>query len=252
MLDLCLLTIVIIIILFIYFFYIKSNNQEHYNNDLIEKEKYYHSDVIGSIRISAVSNFIPTGYLLCDGSSISKEKYSLLYSIIGDTYNTNNDDTMFQLPDLRGVSVLQYQKNINFNSYGNTLGLKGGSDSYTLIDREMPAHSHYMFVLGNQPDIGKNYVMSANDNIDFGFLGGAEGRATQLYDLITKNKLANEFYDLTIDNTKGRGYDMMNSYKKLGPYDGVGRVKSVGEGKPFNIMNPYIILKYIIYTGIKI
>lgn len=44
---------------------------------------------------------IPVGFLLCDGSEVSKIDYADLYAIIADTYGTATDTTKFKLPDLR-------------------------------------------------------------------------------------------------------------------------------------------------------
>ena len=46
---------------------------------------------------------IPYGWLLCDGSEISRSQYSNLYSAIGVCWGTGNGSTTFNLPDLRGV-----------------------------------------------------------------------------------------------------------------------------------------------------
>lgn len=44
---------------------------------------------------------IPVGFLLCDGSEVSKTDYADLYAIIADTYGTATDTAKFKLPDLR-------------------------------------------------------------------------------------------------------------------------------------------------------
>lgn len=44
----------------------------------------------------------PTGYLLCNGSEVSKTTYADLYAVIGDAFGTASDNTKFKLPDLRG------------------------------------------------------------------------------------------------------------------------------------------------------
>ena len=46
---------------------------------------------------------IPYGWLLCDGSEISRSQYSNLYSAIGVCWGTGNGSTTFNLPDLRGM-----------------------------------------------------------------------------------------------------------------------------------------------------
>ncbi len=45
----------------------------------------------------------PTGYLLCDGSAVSRSTYSALYSAIGDAYGVGNGTTTFNVPDFRGI-----------------------------------------------------------------------------------------------------------------------------------------------------
>jgi microcystin-dependent protein len=44
----------------------------------------------------------PLGYLLCDGSLVSRANYPNLYTVIGVTYGAGADPTLFRLPDMRG------------------------------------------------------------------------------------------------------------------------------------------------------
>ena len=46
---------------------------------------------------------IPTGWLLCDGSAISRSEYVNLYNAIGVCWGTGDGTTTFNLPDLRGM-----------------------------------------------------------------------------------------------------------------------------------------------------
>lgn len=46
---------------------------------------------------------IPEGWLLCDGSSVSRTDYANLYKAIGVCWGTGDDSTSFNLPDLRGM-----------------------------------------------------------------------------------------------------------------------------------------------------
>lgn len=48
---------------------------------------------------------IPVGFLLCDGSEVSKTDYADLFDIIGNTYGTATDTSKFKLPDLRDKFV---------------------------------------------------------------------------------------------------------------------------------------------------
>ncbi len=64
---------------------------------------------IGTIIIFG-GNTLPSDYMLCDGSAISRTTYSELFTVIGTTYGTGNGSTTFNLPNfinrfLQGSSV---------------------------------------------------------------------------------------------------------------------------------------------------
>lgn len=44
----------------------------------------------------------PNGWLVCDGSAVSRTEYATLYDAIGDTWGAGDGSTTFNLPDLRG------------------------------------------------------------------------------------------------------------------------------------------------------
>ena len=44
----------------------------------------------------------PRGYLVCDGSAVSRDDYSALFAVIGTTYGAGDGSTTFNLPDLSG------------------------------------------------------------------------------------------------------------------------------------------------------
>lgn len=43
----------------------------------------------------------PSGFLLCDGSAVSRTTYADLYALISDTYGAGDGSTTFNVPDLR-------------------------------------------------------------------------------------------------------------------------------------------------------
>ena len=44
----------------------------------------------------------PDGYLLCDGSAVSRTTYAELFGVIGTTYGTGDGSSTFNVPDLAG------------------------------------------------------------------------------------------------------------------------------------------------------
>jgi microcystin-dependent protein len=74
----------------------------------------------------------PTGFLLCDGTAISRATFSALFAVIGTTYGTGDGSTTFNLPNLKGrVPVGLDTSQTEFNTMGKTGGHK-----------LMQAHSH--------------------------------------------------------------------------------------------------------------
>ena len=84
-------------------------------------------------------NFAPRGWALCDGQFLSISSYPALFSILGTYYGGDGRST-FALPDLRG----RVPKHIG-NGPGLSpvnIGQKGGSETVTLTNAQLPAHSH--------------------------------------------------------------------------------------------------------------
>ena len=61
----------------------------------------YNTTIIGEIRLFA-GNFVPAGFLACNGQLLSINNYQTLFSLLGTQYG-GNGTTTFALPDLRGA-----------------------------------------------------------------------------------------------------------------------------------------------------
>jgi hypothetical protein len=57
---------------------------------------------IGTILPFAGANSVPTGYLVCDGSSVNRTTYAQLYAVIGNIYGVGDGSTTFNVPNLKG------------------------------------------------------------------------------------------------------------------------------------------------------
>lgn len=67
------------------------------------------SELFSSVPAGSVLSYAgasaPSGWLLCDGTAVSRTTYAALYAVIGDTYGAGDGSTTFDLPDLRGRAV---------------------------------------------------------------------------------------------------------------------------------------------------
>lgn len=78
----------------------------------------------------------PSGWLLCQGQSLAKADYPLLFTAIGTIYGSA-DGTHFSLPDMRGqVAVGLKSGDPHFGSLGNEYG----EQTHTLTLAEIPAY----------------------------------------------------------------------------------------------------------------
>lgn len=81
----------------------------------------------------------PTGYLLCDGTAVSRVTYAALFTAISTTYGVGNGTTTFNLPNLKGrVPVGLDSAQTEFD----VLGEASGQKTHTLTSSEMPSHTH--------------------------------------------------------------------------------------------------------------
>lgn len=94
---------------------------------------------------------IPSGFLECDGSAVSRSTYAALFAVVGTNYGVGDGSTTFNLPDLAdrvcqhksptkaqfstgGANTVAATGNLSGSSIGNT----------TLTTPLIPSHTHTM------------------------------------------------------------------------------------------------------------
>jgi microcystin-dependent protein len=80
---------------------------------------------------------VPTGYLLCDGSAVSRTAYSNLFSVIGVLWGAGDGSTTFNIPNFQR-SVAVGSGGTGTAELGNTVGNTGGEETHTLTSTEVP------------------------------------------------------------------------------------------------------------------
>jgi microcystin-dependent protein len=84
-------------------------------------------------------NFAPKGWALCDGQLLPLSQNTALFSLLGTTYGGNGKSN-FALPDLQGRAPMHPGQGPGLSLHD--LGEQGGTDTVTLLQNQMPAHSH--------------------------------------------------------------------------------------------------------------
>ena len=84
-------------------------------------------------------NFAPKGWAWCDGQLMPLSQNTALFSLLGTTYGGDGKST-FALPDLEGCAPMHPGQGPGLSLHD--LGETGGSETVTLLESEIPAHSH--------------------------------------------------------------------------------------------------------------
>lgn len=121
----------------------------------------------------------PLGWLLCDGSLVSRTTFATLFAAIGTAFGVGDGSTTFATPNLKGRSVFGY--NVSATEF-NALGKTGGQT-------DVMAHTHSM-ARGN------------DNNLAF----GADNYGWQAVD---------DKYDSYATSTTGTGVNNLNPYLTL-------------------------------------
>ena len=93
---------------------------------------------VAEIRIFAF-NFAPTGWAFCNGQLLPISQNTALFSLLGTSYGGDGKST-FALPDLQGSAPMQPGQGQGLSL--RILGEVGGVETVTLLQSEMPVHTH--------------------------------------------------------------------------------------------------------------
>ena len=95
-------------------------------------------------------NFAPRGWAWCNGQLLPISQNTALFSLLGTTYGGNGQST-FALPDMQGNAPMHPGQGPGLSLHD--LGEMAGSETITLLDSEMPSHSHFVRASNQQGDV---------------------------------------------------------------------------------------------------
>jgi len=210
----------------------------------------------------------PTGYLLCDGSSVSSSTYLALHAVISNTYGgsayTGAGALSFNLPDLRGRLPMGAGTGLGQNASGTgaptgtaqtarTRGEWLGEETHLLTTAELASHTHANTV-GSSSGASNSITGTMNSN------------TTHTHDIRMRadNSIVNGNYVLATSGTSVT-YNNTSTGGTNGGGAGNGDGKTVstntdhshniginnaaaGSGSRHNTIPPVVVLNYLIKT----
>ena len=96
-------------------------------------------------------NFAPKGWAWCDGQLLPLSQNTALFSLLGTTYGGDGKSN-FALPDLQGRAPMHPGQGPGLSLHD--LGETGGSETVTLLESEIPSHSHALRASLDDGDLG--------------------------------------------------------------------------------------------------
>lgn len=125
----------------------------------------------------------PTGWLLQDGSAVSRTTYSDLFAVIGTIHGAGDGLTTFNVPDHRGRVGVGVGTATGANgATAHTLGQKGGEETHALTAAENGPHTHNVNMrwggtigAGNAADAPPRSYGGTLDSVSFFTLSSGSG-----------------------------------------------------------------------------
>jgi len=198
----------------------------------------------------------PNGWLICDGSEISKTTYASLFNVIGTKYGSASNSNNFKLPDL-GERIPA-----GFKSGTNNLGNTGGNSSITLTTGQLPSHNH----TGTSDSNGAHAHTGTSDsnglhshaitdpghthsqttvNDDFNNSGtNPPGFSADSAGSRTWNNISNAYTGISINQDGAHTHTFTTASN--GAHTHTFTTGSTGNGESIDIRNKFIVLNYII------
>ena len=127
---------------------------------------------------------IPSGFLLCDGQSVSTSTFAALFAVIAYTYGGSGAN--FNVPDLRDRTVAGVS---NTKSLGQAIGANtvtptgnvgGNAASTTLATTQIPSHTHSAATTAGQPGTQSGPGITGASGGNTGATGGGQGHTHTL------------------------------------------------------------------------
>lgn len=226
----------------------------------------------------------PTGYLLCDGSAVSRATYAALFTVIGTSYGAGDGSTTFNLPDGRGrgfIGAGTGTKVATFASRASNVitvtGLTNANNNEFQTGELVTYHTTGTVITGLTNDTG--YYLVRTGNLAFSLATtlvnaqnasiislSSDGTGTQTFTLsLTARSIGNtggeETHAMSLTELLAHIHPLSSTYPNTGGAGSGGpslaatvaaagslTTTSIGGNASMNVMNPFFVGNWIVKT----
>ena len=182
----------------------------------------------------------PSGYVLCDGTAISRTTYAELFVVIGTTYGAGDTTRTFNVPNLQGKTPQGYD--------GNTYNLAatGGANTVTVAVTNNQAATNS--VTNNQAVAVTGAI--SNTSLTTAQLASHAHTGSVLYTAARGGSPQGARGPTTPTGSEGSGTGHTHAHTLAGSLTGTVAVTSTLTGSVTasgtNSFSPYVVVNYII------
>jgi len=116
---------------------------------------------VGTV-VSFAGASAPEGWLMCDGSAVSRTTYANLWAVLSSTYGSGDGSTTFNLPNAKGRSIVGAGTGSGLTE--RTVSATGGAESVTLTGAQSgtSAHGHGNTFSASTGTVSADHAHNAN------------------------------------------------------------------------------------------
>jgi len=206
-------------------------------------------DIVNRSEVGAIKPWTkataPAGYLLCDGSAVSRSTYAELFAIVSTTYGSGDGSTTFNVPQLQGKMPQGYDGN-TYNLAG-TGGANTVTVSVTNNQAATNATNQAVTITGAISNTSLTTAQLASHNHAAGanYQRGSGGNQVQG---MGRQNVTNDGFNNDVTASAGSGTGHNHSHTLSGTLTGnittslTGSVTAAGT----NSFSPFVVVNYII------
>lgn len=232
------------------------------------------ADFLGMI-VAYAGSAAPTGWLLCDGTAVSRSTYAQLFSLISTTYGAGDGSTTFNVPDLRSSMPMGAGQRVRTMTFDGASAVDPSTDQITVTSNNwmytgqavaltgsslptgLSATTYYLIRISATVIKLATSVANANEGTAVDITADGSGTCTLTQTLTSRARGDNggeETHALadaempshihTTPSSQGTGPNQGSGADFFNATDGV--TGSTGGDAVHNILPPYTVVNYII------